>query len=234
MLKYIFASILVLATFSCSAGDTDRPSEKIEPVKKEETLKPVDAQTQLNNEIKELEEKRQNAIKEDEKLAQLQVEKELAEKYLALAKMEVTRWEESSKAKDKEIEAERIHRQQVWLWWFSGVLGVIALVAFGLGIWSPIIRKWSWSFAAAAGSVASLSLLVAQLLPYLIFVGIGLAVIGAIALIIWNRNSFNAEVRVSKAINSIKSQVPNYKDHFKEHMDSVADKHFNAIRSHIK
>lgn len=82
------------------------------------------------------------------------------------------------------------------------VIGIIVM------IWLPIARTWAFRFSAACAVVATLCLLFAALVPYLIWVGIALALAGIIYGIALWKKSHETLTKLVQGIEAAKAASP--------------------------
>jgi hypothetical protein len=101
---------------------------------------------------------------------------------------------------------------------------------------NPIISKITKWAAMIFIIIASLSFFTAFLLPYLLYVGISIVVLGVISLIIggiaW-RNNNKALSEVVGAVQENKSLIPDYRTKFKKFITSRSDKIIDNIRKKL-
>lgn len=172
-----------------------------------------------------------------DRLAQLEAEKREADARAEQALHEAGEWQAYSKDKDVEITKERDHERQVKLYWFSGIMMLAALLAVGLSVWIPATAKWAVRFAIAAGVVAAVALVLAWLVPYLIWVGGAIVVAGLVAAGIWWSRDHKSLHQVVEAVGEAKNTIPAfkaaYKDVFTKVIDSDAEAHITAVRKRI-
>ena len=71
------------------------------------------------------------------------------------------------------------------------------------------------------------------LLPYLVWIGGGLVVIGAGAAILFWRLDAKSRDQVVRAVDSFKDKMPGYKDHFARFIDEDADHAITKTRERL-
>lgn len=128
-------------------------------------------------------------------------------------------------AKDSEL--------QTKIWVGVGALVLAGIVLIGLGIWTT--HKILISFGVAALGLAGLGTLAAWLVPYLIYIGIAVALAVITAAIYMLKNREKALTQVTQAVDTAKDRIPafalGYANIFREHIDTDADKVVNAVRN---
>jgi hypothetical protein len=139
-----------------------------------------------------------------------------------------------AKAQVRDIEA-ALHeaRQQAaatTLWWFVGIMSLVAAGAVALAIFVPAVARWAVRAAVAAAALAALAGFAVWLLPWLVWIGGALAVAGILAVVAYWRLDAKSRDQVVRAVEAAKAQLPGYKAHFREFVDSDADTHLNAVR----
>ena len=130
-------------------------------------------------------------------------------------------------AKDEAAQA-RLEAVQIKLWIGSGACFLAALVLVGLGIWTT--RRILVEVGIAAAGLGGLLIVAAWLVPYALWIGIGVVVIiaGLVTYMLVNRE--RALHQVTAAVDALKPQLPGYRDHFRQHIDTGADRLLNHIR----
>ncbi len=184
-----------------------------------------------------------DAAKKDEqaagsdRLKVLEAQKREANARAAKAEQEAKQWHQVSSQKDTQITTEQNHRRQVQLYWLSGILILLALAATVLAIWQPMLRKIAGGFAVACVAVAGLALFLAWLIPYLIWVGVSLAVIGVGAVVFWWIRDHKSLRQVVESVGAAKAQIPAFKDGYREIfskiIDSNVDRNIDKVRAYI-
>jgi hypothetical protein len=249
-----FLLIALLALTGCGAGGipttdrtpTDVSASALIEAKAERDAARRDAEskaaevTQLTERIAQAQAAKDAAVAKGDRLAQLQAEKDELLATATLAGVQKREAQEREKAamaaigdKDKEIASERTAVAQAKLYWFAGLLGLVALIAVGLAIWMPLTRRWTGGFAVACGAVAALAVFVASILPWLWWIGAGVLTVGVIAAITWWHRDHHTAVQVVAAVEGIKDRLPDYKTHFRQEIDSHVDSWINRIRAKL-
>lgn len=128
---------------------------------------------------------------------------------------------------------ERTNAAQAKVYWFAGILGVLALSAAAVAIFVPSVAKWALRLSLAAASTAALAVFAAWLLPYLWWIGVGIAIVGIIGAIIYWRLDSKSRDQVVQAFDGIKDKVPGYREHFRQVIDTDADHAIDAARQRL-
>lgn len=170
-------------------------------------------------------------------LAKLEAEKREANARATLAEQEATQWHLLSKQKDVQIKAEHDRQEQVYLYWAAGIFLLLAIAAAVVAIWQPIVRRIAGGFAIACLGGASLCVFVAWLVPYLIWIGGGLAVLALGAVLIWWKRDSKGLHQVVEAVGAAKAEVPAfeaaYRNIFSRVIDSDAEAHITKVRASV-
>ncbi len=168
------------------------------------------------------------------RLAQLEAEKREADARANKSAEESKEWKGVSAQKDEQIKAEHERIEQVRLYWAAGIFLLLAIAAAVIAIWQPMVRKWAGGFAIACAGGAALCVFVAWLVPYLIWVGGSLAVIGIGAVLIWWKRDTKGLNQVVEAVGAAKDEVPAfqaaYKNIFSRVIDTDAEAHITNVR----
>lgn len=119
---------------------------------------------------------------------------------------------------------------QVKLWIGSGACFLAAIVLVGLGIWTT--RRILVEVGIAAAGLGGLLIVAAWLVPYALWIGLGIAVV-VVGMAVWMlRNREKALHQVTAAVDAIKPQVPGYRAIFSQHIDTAQDHLLDHIRKH--
>lgn len=153
----------------------------------------------------------------------LQIRTQIAEAQASGLLREAAELGKQTKAKDTEIAQERIQAKQLWLYWFSGIMGLVAVIGIGVGFGWPLLRKGAWTIAACAGSIAAIALVSAAILPWLWWIG-GALVLGFVGWILyhWNRDHHGL-VQVVTAVEGLKPVEKAAREIFKGELSKVID-----------
>lgn len=148
---------------------------------------------------------------------------------------------EDGESKVKSLDAQIKQAEQDRLrFWANLVGGISAGLAIILGIAAfltatyPILPRVLRYFALGFGALAALSFGFAAIVPYLTIIGIcfGVIVLGA-GIFFWFKDR-KSLTQVVNTVENVKTQIPNYKDKFKQFIDPDVDRHVNAVRGGIK
>jgi len=158
---------------------------------------------------------------------------EEVEKELVAAKEAQVKADQLVEQKEKELKNARITERQHKLYWmvgicFLGLLGCVAGAIFLSGL-----AKYFVYGAIACAVMALLCLGVAELLPYMPYILLGLGTIGGFILIAWWRLDHKGLRQVATAVEGLKSQLPEYKGHFRQFIDGDVDGWLNRVRANL-
>ncbi len=156
-----------------------------------------------------------------------------AEQRLAQAQDALRQAQAEVREAKQALDDERTAAAQARIWWFAGIMGVIALAAAGLAIFVPSVARWALRLALAAAAVAALAIFAAWLLPWLWWIGAALALISVIGAIIYWRLDAKSRDQVVQAVDRIKDRVPDFKDTFRQVIDTDADLAIDAARRRL-
>jgi hypothetical protein len=157
-----------------------------------------------------------------------QLEKELAE-----AKDAKVKAGQAVDAKEKELAAGRISEQRHRLYWVVGWSLLAALGCVAGAIFLAGVRKYFVYGVIASVAVAACAIVFAAILPYLLYIGIGLLVAAlGFVLYCW-RNDHKGLRQVTTAVETFKAQMPGYKEHFKTIIDTDVDGWLNRTRKNL-
>jgi hypothetical protein len=162
-------------------------------------------------------------------------EKELAEarKAAAAASEEKAKADNLVKAKEKELADARITEQQHRLYWVVGWSLLAALGCVAGAIFLTGVRKYFIYGVIASVAVAACAIVFAAILPYLLYIGIGLLVAAlGFVLYCW-RNDHKGLRQVTTAVETFKEHMPGYKEHFKTIIDTDVDGWLNRTRKNL-
>jgi uncharacterized membrane protein len=162
-------------------------------------------------------------------------EKELAaaKQAEADAKKAVVDAHQQVEDKEKALADAHITEQQHKLYWMVGWSLFAALACVAGAIFLTGVRKYFVYGAIAAVGVAASAMLFAAILPYLLYIGIGLLVLGlGFAFVCWH-NDHKGLRQVATAVETFKGQMPGYKEHFAKFIDSDVDGWLNKTRKKL-
>jgi hypothetical protein len=142
-----------------------------------------------------------------------------------------------AKAQVRDIEAAlQDARQQAVaakLYWFIGIMALVAAVAVAVAIFVPAVAGWAIRAGLAAAALACIAGFAVWLLPWLVWIGGALVAAGVLAVIVYWRLDAKSRDQVVRAVEAAKTQLPGYKAHFREFIDEDADAHLDAVRARL-
>jgi hypothetical protein len=181
---------------------------------------------------------RDAAVASGDRLKSLEAEKIAAANEAALYRQKAKELDEYGKTLDKQIRQEREHEIQVKLYWATGIIIGLSIIALGFGIWFQLQRL-------VIGGVCGLGLagfcwVTAALVPYLLWIGIAVLVIGiaTLAILLYRRHmaltQVVAAVEAMKPEEGVEMKITDYKTHFQKFMDTTAENIVEVIRDKMK
>lgn len=199
----------------------------------------------LETQIKELGTKVEKGDKD--KVGKLEDEKELLQKkreldlaYIQELKDNVAAYDLQIKDKNVEIKNAKIEAWQVKLWWASGIIGFISLVAFGVCIGWPLLRAGAWRAGAICAGIATMLLIAAQylgtiawLLSLVYYLIIAAFIIGLVFAFIFLRHWWMEHHTLKQlvgAIQPVKNQIKDFGKHMDNELDSFAIKTVQGMK----
>jgi hypothetical protein len=232
----IYALALVgFLLFAVGCGEA--PARPADPPATVPTAPADPAATSREARIAQLEKDIANATAEKNDVARLAGVNELLALEAAQSDAAAARAHEESAAATAEYKAAKkqawIDAQETRLYWFAGILGLLALVGIGVSIFQPALAKWAVRFAIACGALAGVAVFAVQLLPYLWWLGAAVVAIGAGAYMWWNRLSDKTKTQVIAAVEAKKAEVPTITDGFSKVIDTDAEKMVSWTRKHL-
>lgn len=130
------------------------------------------------------------------------------------------------------IEDAKIDALQTKIWVGVGLCVLAGLILIAVGIWTS--RRILVEVGIGALGLAALGSLAAWLVPYILWIGIGVAVIVIGFVIFMLANREKALTQVSKAVDDAKENIPEfkagYKRIFQSHIDTAMDRVVNSVR----
>ncbi len=221
-------AICLLPGWKC-ADSRSAPSPQVEaPSERPSTLGKWD------EDIKKAQADNLNASTE---LGHLEAQKREAEARAHRSEDEARQWHELSSQKDVQIRKEQDRLKQVYLYWAAGIFLLLAIAAAVIAVWQPLVRKIAGGFSIACLAGAALCVFISWLVPYLIWVGGGLGLIGLIAVFIWWKRDAKSLRQVVEAVGAAKDKVPEFKDAyrgiFREVIDTDAEAHIDQVRARV-
>jgi len=214
------ATIVALLFFwAALSGCSSRYEKPVEPT-------PVAQPQSPDGRIIALEGKLATAVKEKDEIARLTALRDIAVERERQARADVARLNDA-------LDEERISQAQAKVWWFAGIMGVLALAGAALAIFVPSVAKWAIRLSLAAAAVAALAVFAAWLLPYLWWVGAIVALVGIVGAVVFWRLDAKSRDQVVKAVDAAKDNIPDYKTHFRQFIDEDADRAIDAARHRL-
>lgn len=156
-----------------------------------------------------------------------------AESELALARAAMRDAQERVRKADDALADERTAAAQAKIWWFAGIMGVLALFAVGVAIFVPSVARWAVRFAIAAGAVAAVAVFAAGLWPYLPWIGGGLTLVGLVGAVVYWRLDAKSRDQLVQGVEDMKAHVPDYRTILRQRIDEDADKTLDAARKRL-
>lgn len=155
------------------------------------------------------------------------------EKELTAAKEAQVKADQLVELKEKQLRDAKINERQNKLYWLVGIcfLGLLGCVAGAICI-SGLAKYFTYGGIACA-AMALLCLGVAELLPYMPYILLGLGIVGGGALFAWWRLDHKGLQQVATAVEGIKGQLPEYKAHFRQFIDADVDAWLNRTRKNL-
>jgi hypothetical protein len=218
--------LCVLPGYSCTRAEATAPTPE---------AKPGPAPTPLGKWDDEIEQAKYDAAAAGgDRLKVLEAQKREADARAERSAAESKQWREVSGQKDVQIKAEHDRIEQVRLYWAAGIFLLLAIAAAVVAVWQPIVRHLAGGFAVACAAGAALCIFVAWLVPYLIWIGGVMSVIGIAAALIWWKRDSKALGQTVEAVGAAKARVPAFTDAYKAIfngiIDSDADAHIMKVR----
>ena len=114
------------------------------------------------------------------------------------------------------------------LWVGAGTCFLACLILVALGIWTT--RRLLVQIGLGVGALGGLLIFAAWLVPYALYIGLGVGTLVAIGAVYMLINRERALRQVTTAVGEIKSQVPGYREIFRAQIDERSDAIINSIR----
>ncbi len=223
MVWLVWLSIVMV---TCTAGCKSHETPDITPPNSEQPAPE-------NDRLKELEKKLAKATADKDEIARLNILLEINGERTRRSEAETARLRTEKTALLKAKEDERTNQLQEKAYWFAGIMGFLALIGVGLAIFVPEMAKRAVLFSLGCAAMASLALFFAWLLPYIWWIGAGIAVIGSIGGILWWRADARTKQQVITGVEALKDKVPGYKEHFREYIDKGVNKTIDKTRERL-
>jgi len=155
------------------------------------------------------------------------------EKELADAQKAERKAHQEVENKQKELDEARLTEQRHRLYWVMGWSLLAALGCVAGAIYLTGVRKYFIYGFFTCIAVAALALTLSFILPYLIWIGLGLLVAGGLFVLYCWKNDHKGLRQVAQAVETFKDRMPGYKEHFKQVIDTDADAWINRTRKKL-
>jgi hypothetical protein len=256
LLSYFLLTLALIFT-SCTGGGSTRvvipPPTPVAtnvpaPVKSESPEEQkID---QLNKQLEVINAAQTKAANNNDKIGQLSSEKDALQTKSQLALEYAKMWQGNAlsyKSQETDVEKQLVDAQldawKVKLWWMSGICGLLGIIACGIAWGFPILRPVAMRASGILAAIAMLMLVVAQslstisavlgLVPYILIfaglVGVGYVVI---ALRHWWKDHHSLAQTI-QAIEPVKNQIDDFKDHMLKNVDSTLIDHIDVYRKKL-
>lgn len=155
-----------------------------------------------------------------------QLEAELVEAKKAEREAKQARKEKEQELADA-VETERKHK----LWWVGGIAILAALGCLaGAILLSNFYKPFLGGFAAFT-AVAIMAFTFAAILPYLPWIIAGVITLAALTVFYFWKRDNKSLGQVVQAVETYKAQMPDYKNHFNQWIDSDVDAWLTSLRT---
>jgi len=151
---------------------------------------------------------------------------------------ENARLKQALRVNEQQLADARLAEHRAKLNWVVGIAGVAALAFTVLAIFLPTFKRWAVMGVIASIVVAALAMALSWLLPYLLWIGLGvLAVIVGVAIWYWRQDARSRD-QIVAAVNTYKDTLqehaPGWKEHFKKYIDAGSDRVINKARARLR
>lgn len=130
------------------------------------------------------------------------------------------------------LEDKKNEEIQLKIWLGVGALVLAGIILVFLGVYTS--RTFLLSLGVGAFGLAALGVLAAALVPYILWIGIGVSAIVLAAAIYMLLNREKALRQVTKAVESSKERIPGFREHYRDifngEIDTGIDTLLNSIR----
>lgn len=227
----------LLAMLLCSFGSCRDAEPKPPKLAPPPSSPAASAKAEREDRIAGLEKAVDEAAARHDEVARLTAKVQLSEERTKVAEAQVSDLRRETKQDKADlaaaVEKARLDKWRERLYWFAGVLGLLALGAVVVAIFQPEVARWAVRFAVACAAVAALAVFVSRLLPYLVWIGGGLALAGVAGYLLWNKLSDKTRRQVIGAVDRYKAEIPDYRRKFGEAIDDDADRLVDRTREHL-
>ena len=241
VLLFVLAGLILCVFPGCDAPRPEIPGAPVSgpPVTAEDPV--------LKDKIGGLEKQLQDALKARDaavasgnRLDALQAAKDASVAEAALYRQKAAELDAYGATLDKQIRQEREAAAQVKLWIAAGILLVAGGVALGLGLWWQMKRLIIGGIVGLGLSAACVTL--AFLVPYAIWIGSGVLLIGVVTLLVF---LIRRHVALDQLVGAIEARkpvergddvaitIPSYAKHFAEHLDTASEAIIGRIRTNV-
>lgn len=122
--------------------------------------------------------------------------------------------------------------KQTKLWIGAGGCVLVGILFVILGIYTT--RRILIEIGLGAFGVAALCVVAAWLVPYALYIGIGVVVVGGVVTAYMLLNREKAVKQIAQGVDSAADRIPEFRDNFKrifnEHIDTNVDKVIKTVR----
>jgi hypothetical protein len=179
---------------------------------------------------------RDAAVAKGNKLGSLEAERDVAKNEAALYRQKANERDDYVKLLDKQIRQEKEREIQTKLYWATGIIGGLSIIAIGLGLWLSITRLTAAGVIGLGLGAACWTL--AWLVPYMLWIGTGVLVIGVGTLLVMLYRRHNALKEVAGVIEAGKQNgqivIDDYKAKLGDAMSWSSDAILDNIRKKLR
>lgn len=155
------------------------------------------------------------------------------EKEVAAAKEAESKAHRVTEAKEKELADAKLRAQQHRLYVVIAFCGLAFVLCLAGAIYLRGLSKYFIYGCILSVAVAILAYFLAIILPYLLWIVVGLVSLGAVAAFVLWRFDHKALQQTVEAVEAFKDKMPGYKDHFTKFIDTDADAWLNRTRASL-
>lgn len=221
-MRFVFFLFLLLALCGCQKGCHAIPVTPPKPVP------PTEEES-----VERAAQERATAEKTGDRLEILEAEKRELRAQFAKAQKDMKVLGESLTAKEVEIKQEHMDRTQDRAYLISGIAGFTGLIciAASLFITTPLLAKIARWAALTFGAIGVLALVFAWLVPYLLPIVSGLAVVVGIAVVWQWKGDHKGFTQVIKAVEPLKNSIEGANEKLRGALTQDVQNRVNAIRT---
>lgn len=258
LLIIIMAGILTCGFSGCPEERSNAPSNQTPsgqvannvPVAPVELTPEQQRVKTLEQQLIDTQKKVKEATDKGDIIAKLSAEKEELIIKEKISTANAKQWEANALAykgqaadKDVEIKDAKIEIWKERLWIMAGICGLLAIVAGGIAIGFPLLRSVAWKAGAILAGIATLMLIVAQMLttvawllgfvPYILGLAVAVGLFfGAVALRHWFKDHRGLE-QVITGVEPLKDQIEDFGKHMSQYVDTPMENHIKAMRTKL-